>query len=93
MYFRILKGISSLGSNNIEKKLKHAFEQIHGDDYRYPPETHREGKVIILSKHDASVSTGTILDAINKGYQQAFRKGYISGKLEVWIRGERYSLN
>ncbi len=88
-----VKGITSLGANNIEKRLKHAFEQIHGDDNHYPSETHREGKVVILSKHDASVSKDTILDAMKKGYQQAYRKGYITGKLEVWIRGERYLLN
>lgn len=88
-----VKGLSTLNADNVEGRLQHAFKQIHGDDDRYPADTHREGKVIILSTHDKSVSKSKIIEVMKKGYQQAYNKGYVTGKLEVWIRGERILLN
>ena len=88
-----VKGLATLNPNTIESRLKHAFEQIHGDDYRYPPETHREGKVILLSRHDSTVPEAQILDAMRRGFLSAEHKGYVKGKLEVWIRGKIYMLN
>lgn len=88
-----VKGLSSVNPDNIEKKIRHAFEQIHGDDYRYPPETHREGKVVILSKHSKDYSESKVYNAIQKGFLSAIHKGYVTGKLELWINGKIYKLN
>ena len=88
-----VKGLSSMNPDNIEGKIKHAFEQIHGDDYRYPPETYREGKVVILSKHSKDFSESEVYSAIQKGFISAEHKGYVTGKLELWINGKIHKLN
>lgn len=61
-----IKGLSSMNPDTIEGKIRHAFEQIHGDDYLYPSQTHREGKVVILSKHSKDFSESEIHSAIQK---------------------------
>lgn len=83
-----VKGITTLKPNNIDKTLEKAFLQIHGDEYRYEPETYRSGKVILLSRHDKSISDEQIYEAMYKGYESAKRKGFITGGLEFWIRGK-----
>ena len=88
-----VKGLATLNPNTIEARLKHAFTQIHGDDDRYHSETHKEGKVILLSRHDNGISDEQILNAMRKGFLSAEHKGYVTGKLEVWIRGKIYALN
>ncbi len=88
-----VKGLSSMNPDNIEGKIKHAFEQIHGDDYRYPAETHREGKVVILSRHSEDYSESKVCSAIKKGFLSAEHKGFVTGKLELWISGKIYKLN
>ena len=88
-----VKGLSTLKPNTVSEQLKNAFEQIHKDDYRYPANTLREGKVILLSRHSRSISESEIMHAMEEGYLMAKRKGYISGKLEVWINGKQYKLN
>lgn len=88
-----VKGLSSMNPDTIEGKIKHAFEQIHGDDYRYPAETHREGKVVILSKHSKDFSESEVYCVIKKGFLSAEHKGYVTGKLELWINGKIYKLN
>ncbi len=87
-----VKGLTTLNPDNVEGKLKHAFSQIHSDDNSNSKQN-QEGKVVILSKHDKSISEERIYDAMNKGYLSAEHKGYITGKLEVWIRGKIYKLN
>ncbi len=88
-----VKGLETMNPDNVEGKLKHAFEQIHGDDSRYPADTHRGGKVVILSKHDSSISEESIYEVMKQGFLSAERKGYVTGKLELWIRGKIYKLN
>ena len=87
-----VKGITSLSLNGIEKTIKHAHKQVHGDDYRYPPETYRQGKIIFLSKHSAEVPTEKILEAMTGAVETAIRKGYLDEKVEVWIKGKIYTL-
>ena len=87
-----VKGLTTMNPDNVEGKLKHAFTQIHGDDTD-SSERHKEGKVVILSKHDSSISEESIYQAMYKGYLSAEHKGYVTGKLEVWIRGKIYKLN
>lgn len=88
-----VKGLSTLNPDNVEGKLKSAFKQVYADNYRYPEDTHREGKVIILSKHESNVSESYIREQMYKGFQSAMRKGYITGKVELWIKGKIYSFN
>lgn len=88
-----VKGLSSLNPDNIEGKIKHAFEQINADNYRYPSDTHREGKLVILSKHAAGVSRDDIITAMRKGFDSANHKGYAKGKVEVWIGSDIIFLN
>lgn len=88
-----IKGLQTLNPDTIEGRIQNAFEQVHGDDYRYSPDTHKEVKVIILSKHDSSISEDRILEAMQKGFLSAEHKGYVTGKLEVWILGKIHALN
>lgn len=88
-----IKGLSSMNPDNIEGKIKHAFEQIHGDDFKYPPETHREGKVVILSRHSTEFSESEVYNAIQKGFLSAEHKGFVTGKLELWINDKIHKLN
>ena len=88
-----VKGLKTLNPDNIEGRIRVAFEQIHGDDHRYSSEAHREGKVVLLSRHDKSIGDAQILDAMRRGFLSAEHKGYVTGKLEVWIRGTIYMLN
>ncbi len=81
-----VKGISTVNHDSVEGHIKKAFIQIHGDDYRYPPETHREGKVILYSQHDEDEDL--VHAAMLKGYRQAESKGYVTGKVELWIKGK-----
>ena len=87
-----VKGLSTLSPNEVEKQLRKAFKQVHGDRPRYPPETWREGKVIILSKHDSSLSETTILEKMQQGYEIAKRKNEVTALVEVWIRNKIYRL-
>lgn len=85
-----VKGLTTLNPDTIDKRLKEAFIQIHGDDYRYEPDTYRSGKVILLSRHDKSISEEQIYNAMYKGYEITKRKGLVTGELEFWIRGKIY---
>lgn len=88
-----VKGLTTLNPDSIEGHLKHAFTQVDADNHRYPTETHREGKVVLLSKHGSGVSEAEIYSAITKGFQSAVHKGFVSGKVELWINGKIYCLN
>ena len=87
-----VKGITTLSPNRIEAHLEDAFIQIHGDDFKYPKETHREGTVVLLSRHDKSVPRKEIIHAVCEAYGIAKRKGEISGKVELWIKGEHIKI-
>ena len=59
-----VKGLTTLNPDTVEGKLKHAFIQVDADNPRYPADTHREGKVIILSKHSADISESVIYEKV-----------------------------
>lgn len=88
-----VKGLTTLNPDNVEGKLRHAFIQVNADNARYPSESHREGKVIILSRHSAEVSEKLIYDRLHAGYLSAQHKGYITGKVELWIGNKIYFFN
>lgn len=88
-----VKGIESMNPDTIEGRIIHGFRQIVADNYRYPPETHREGKVVVLSKHDPSISRSDVINAITKAYNSALYKGEVTGKLEVWFGNDIVRIN
>jgi len=88
-----VKGLTTLNPDNVEGKLKHAFIQVDADNPRYPDDTHREGKVIILSKHSSDISEATVYEKMHAGFLSAEHKGYITGKVELWINGKIYKFN
>ena len=42
--------MTSTSTNKVAHNIKEAFEQVSADNYRYSPDTHRDGRVVILSK-------------------------------------------
>lgn len=88
-----VKGLETMNPDNVEGKLKHAYLQVDSDNFRYPSETHRKGKVVILSKHNKSIPEKDIYNVMYKGFLSAKNKGYVTGELELWINGNIYYLN
>ncbi len=88
-----VKGLTTLNPDNVEGKLKHAFIQVDADNSRYPSDTHREGKVIILSKHSSDVAESLIYEKMYAGFLSAQHKGYVTGKVELWIGDKIYKFN
>lgn len=88
-----IKGLTSLSPNTIEAKIAHAFKQIHGDDYKYSESNRKEGKVILFSRHNNSISNQAVYDAFYRAYKIADQKGIITGKIEFWIRGKIHKIN
>ena len=88
-----VKGLTTLSPGNIAEKIKRANLQVHGDEYKYPRETWREGKIVLLSRHDSKCSRTEIVSAMRQGYEEARRKGKVDVKVELWIRGEIIPLN
>ena len=82
-----VKGMSTTSTNKIANSIKEAFEQISADNYRYPPETHRDGRVVILSKH-ANIKTAYKI--IYGGYRTAKARGYIKGEVWLMYNGKMY---
>jgi len=88
-----VKGLTTLNPDNVEGKLKHAFIQVGSDNTNYPEDTHRVGKVIILSKHSSDIPEKTIYEKMYAGFLSAEHKGYITGKVELWINNTIYKFN
>lgn len=88
-----VKGLSTLKPDTIKERIIHAVIQIRGDDYRYPPETHRQGKVIILSKHKKNIPDNTLLSAMNEGLRRAKLEHSINEIVEVWIGNRHIRIN
>jgi len=87
-----VKGLTTTNSTKIADRIKKAFEQVDADNYRYDSSTHREGKVILLSQHK-NLSDSEILHTMTTGFNKAYKAGYVSGKVEVWIGNKIYKLN
>ena len=88
-----VKGIESMNPDTVEGRIIHGFRQIVADNDRYPSETHREGKVVILSKHEPSISRADVINVITKAYNSALHKGEVTGKLEVWFGNDIVRIN
>lgn len=46
-----------------------------------------------ISKHSKDFSESEVYCVIKKGFLSAEHKGYVTGKLELWINGKIYKLN
>ena len=64
-----VKGMTSTSTNKVAHNIKEAFEQVTADDYRYSSETHRDGRVVILSKYP---NVKTAYKAVFGGYSHVF---------------------
>jgi hypothetical protein len=84
-----VKGMSSLSTNKVANNIKEAFEQVAADNYRYSPETNREGQVIILSKYP---NLKTAYKTIWGGYRNAKGKGYVQGNVWLMHDGKLYKI-
>lgn len=85
-----VKGMSSRNPSVVADNIEYAFHQISGDNYRYPPETHRDGVVIILSKYSSYEEAYKI---VNEGLQEAYRKRAVKGKVKLFHAGTMYDMN
>ena len=88
-----VKGLSTLNPDNVEGRIQNAFIQVDADNPRYPAETHREGKVVLLSTHAAGTDEALIYEKMYAGFLSAQHKGYVTGKVELWVNGKIYRFN
>lgn len=84
-----VKGMSSTSTNKVANNIKEGFEQVSTDNYRYPSDSHRDGRVVILSKYP---NIKTAYKTVFGGYRKAKSQGYVKG--EVWLmhNGKMYRI-
>ena len=82
-----VKGMSSLSTNKVSNNIREGFEQVEADNYRYSSDTHREGKVIILSKYP---DLRTAYKTVYGGYRKAKNNGFVKGTVELMHKGKIY---
>ena len=88
-----VKGLTTLSADKIGKRIEKANSQVQADDSKYSSDTHRQGKVILLSKHGSDISKDTIIAKMKEGLHKAQKNGPIKSKVEVWIGDQRIELN
>ncbi len=84
-----VKGISTTNSGQVSKNIKKAFQQIESELSHHPENERKPFKVVIVSRHD-NFEAG--FKAVREGYQEAKRKGYVTGPVEFWYHGQIYVL-
>lgn len=84
-----VKGMSSTSTNKVANNIKEAFQQVEADNKNYPPETHRPGQVIILSKYD---NLKTAYKAVSGGFRKAMSKGFVKGDVVLMYKGKLYRI-
>lgn len=62
---------------------------MDADNKRYPKETHRPGVVVILSEYKTLEEAQRIVEA---GYDEAVRKGYVTGSVKLLHDGKMYNI-
>lgn len=82
-----VKGMSSTSTNKVANNIKEAFEQTMADNYRYPSDTHRDGRVVILSKYP---DIKTAYKIVSGGYRKARSQGYVQGEVYLMHNGKMY---
>jgi len=84
-----VKGMTSTSTNKVANNIKEAFEQVEADNRNYPSDTHRDGRVVILSKYP---DARTAYKAVEGGYRKAKSKGYVKGDVELLHNGIMYHI-
>lgn len=84
-----VKGMTSTKTNKVANNIKEAFEQVEADNAAYQKETHRPGKVIILSFYP---DIRTAYKTVFGGYRKAKSKGYVKGDVELMHNGKIYTI-
>lgn len=84
-----VKGMSSTSTNKVANNIKEAFQQVEADNKHYPSDTHRPGKVVILSKYD---NIKTAYKTVFGGFRKAKSKGYVKGDVELMHKGKIYRI-
>ena len=82
--------MSSPKANKVANNIDEAFQQVEADNSRYPSDTHREGMVVILSKYPSLEEAHRV---VSEGVQEAYRKGFIRGKVKLLHDGVMYDMN
>lgn len=84
-----VKGMSSTKPGQVAKNLKKGFTQVDADNKRYPKATHRPGTVVILSEYKSLDEAKRVVKA---GYDEAVRKGYVTGNVKLFHDGVMYDI-
>ena len=84
-----VKGMTSTSTNKVANNIKEAFEQVAADNHRYPAETHRDGRVVILSKYP---DLKTAYKVVSGGYRKAKSLGYVKGEVLLYHKGRMYKM-
>ncbi len=82
-----VKGMTSTSTNKVANNIKEAFEQVSADNYRYPADTHRDGRLVILSKYS---NLKTAYKAVFGGYRKAKSLGYVKGEVYLMHNGKMF---
>ena len=82
-----VKGMTSTSTNKVANNIREAFEQVAADNYRYSPDTQRDGRVVILSKYP---NIETAYRAVFGGYRKAKSLGYVKGEIWLMHNGKMY---
>lgn len=88
-----VKGLTTLKPDKIRERIEKANSQVQADDHRYPEDTHRQGKVVLLSKHSSDTSQNLIIEKMRERMRRAEQNGHIDSKVELWIGDKRIELN
>lgn len=82
-----VKGLDTMSTSKVRDRIRQAFEQTEADNYRYPPETHRDGRVVILSKYP---DLKTAYNIVSAGYRKARKDGFVHGDVFLYHGGKMY---
>ena len=77
-----VKGMTSTNTNKVANNIREAFEQIKGDDYKYPESLYQAERVVILSKYQTLREAYKI---VYGGFRKAKSKGFIPDFGEVYL--------
>lgn len=84
-----VKGMISTNTNKVANNIQEAFQQVEADNEAYPKETHRPGKVVILSKYP---DIKTAYKVVYGGFRKAKTLGYVKGDVELMHKGKMYKI-
>lgn len=68
--------MTSTSTNKVAHNIKEAFEQVSADNYRYSSDTHRDGRVDILSKSESFPPMLFQADTIESDFENLIVKAW-----------------